>query len=144
MKAIDTFIGATLKACLIVFGLATCLTILAAVNLDLANRLMFQGLLTYTPASEPALRHWGLMVAGVGALMVAAAFYPWLQFSTILFAVIEKAFIVLLFLLNRDQPWGSAYLLPAVLDGVIALYCVVYFISSYGRPHHWVRQDERF
>ena len=90
MKAIDAFIGATLKGALIVFGLATCLPILAAVNLDLANRLLFQGLLTYTPASEPALRHWGLMVAGVGALMVAAAFYPWLQFSTLLFAIIEK------------------------------------------------------
>jgi hypothetical protein len=141
VKGIGAFIGATLKRALVIFGLATCLTLLVTLDLDLANRLLFSGLLDYTPASEPALRHWGLMVFGIGALMVASAFHPWLQFSTLIFTLVETAFIVYLLLISRDQPWGRAYLMPALLDGTIALYCLVYFASSYGRPHHWVRRD---
>jgi len=43
------------------------------------------------------LRHWGHHVFGLGVLMVAAAYRPWLRFETMLFATVEKCFIAYLF-----------------------------------------------
>ncbi len=142
MSMIDRFIGVSLKVVLIVFGVATCAAILGAINVELMNRVLFRGLLEFTPSSEPIVRHWGLMVFLVGALMIAAAFSPWLQFSTILVATIEKAFILWLALSVRDQPWGQAYLTSGLIDGTFALYGVLYFLSSHGRPVRWVRASE--
>jgi len=68
-------------------------------------RPMLGGLVDYTPASVPALRHWGIMIFGIGALMVVAAFRPWLRFETMLFSTVEKAFMVYLFLSNLGRPW---------------------------------------
>ena len=137
MKGIDGFIAATLKGFLVVFGLATCGAVLMAISPDLANRVLFSGTFDFTPISEPALRHWGIMVFGIGVLMIAAAFSPWLQFSTMLYSTIEKAFMVLLYLINRNQSWGSAYFTMFTLDGIIVLYSLVYFVSSYGQPQSW-------
>jgi hypothetical protein len=139
VKAVDRFVGATLTGVLLVFGVATCVAIMGAFDVELMNRLLFRGLLDFTPSSEPIIRHWGLMIFGVGALMIASAFRPWLQFSTIAFATAEKAFIVWLYLSVRDQPWGQAYLVSCLVDGTFALYGALYFLSSHGRPHQWVR-----
>lgn len=53
MRAIDAFVGATLRPALVIFGLATCAPILAAINLDLGNRALFAGLLDPSPAVAP-------------------------------------------------------------------------------------------
>jgi hypothetical protein len=70
---LDAFIGRTIRPFLVVFGLLTGVTVLFALDIDLFGP-MFRDLVDYTPASVPALRHWGIMVFGVGMLMVAAAF----------------------------------------------------------------------
>ena len=139
MTLIDRFIGFSLRGVLIIFGFATCVAILGAFNVELMNRVLFRGLLEFTPSSEPIVRHWGLMIFLVGALMIASSFWPWLQFATILVATIEKAFILWLTLSARDQPWGQAYLTSGLIDGTFALYGVLYFLSSHGRPARWVR-----
>jgi hypothetical protein len=138
----DQFVSATLKGFLIIFGFATCLPILVAYNLDLANQRLFSGLLEYGPSSVPALRHWGMMVFGIGALMIVSAFRPWLRFETMVFSAVEKAFMVYLFLAGRGQPWGQAYLSAFIVDLVIVIYSLVYFASSDGRPHRWTTRDE--
>lgn len=137
----DRLIGTTIKPFLIIFGLATCFPILAAVDLPLGNAWLFAGMLDYTPASAPALRHWGLMICGIDVLMVVAAFRPWLRFETMVFSAVEKAFIVWLALTNLGEPWGEAYLGPLILDAMIVAYSLVYFASRHGRPHRWTRQD---
>jgi hypothetical protein len=134
MSGIDRFVGKTLKGFLIVFGLATCLPIVLASNIDFANKHLFSGLLDYGPSSVPGLRHWGMMVFGIGALMVASAFRPWLRFETMLFSIVEKGFMVYLFLINRTEPWSHAYLAGTIVDSTIVLYSLLYFVSSYGRP----------
>jgi hypothetical protein len=139
MTLLDRFVGSTLKGMLIVFGLVTALAILGAFDVDLMNNVLFRGLLEFSPSSEPIVRHWGLMIFGVGALMIASAFWPWLQFTTVLFATVEKIFIVWLTLSARDQPWGPAYLTSGVIDGIFACYGILYFLSSHGRPVQWVR-----
>src|SRR5262245_14377057 len=137
MRSVNAFIAATLKWFLIVFGLATCGTLPFAIDINLFTPLL-GGLVDYTPSSVPALRHWGIMVFGIGALMVAAAFRPWLRFETMLFSTIEKAFLVYLFLSNLGQPWVRGYLLAVLVDSTIVAYSILYFISDQGRPRQWI------
>ena len=142
MKWADRFVSATFKAFLIISGVATCLPILLAYNIELANGRLFSGLLEYGPSSVPALRHWGLMVFALGALMIVSALRPWLRFETMVFGAVEKTFMVYLFLASRGQPWAQAYLVGAIIDSTFVLYSVVYFASRYGRSHEWTSRDD--
>jgi hypothetical protein len=138
---IDKFIGKTVKWFLIIFGLATCLPIMIAVNLKFSNQHLFSGLLDYTPATIPALRHWGIMVFGIGVLMIVSAFRPHLRFATMVYSTIEKAFMVYLFLDSIGQPWAKAYIVGSIIDFTIVVYSLIYFVSSYGRLQRWIRSD---
>src|SRR4249920_3890488 len=109
MIAVNAFIAKTIKWFLIVFGVATSMTLPYAIDINLLTP-MLGGLVDYTPSSVPALRHWGLMIFGIGVLMVVAAFRPWLRFETMLFCTLEKCFIVYLFLSNLGEPWAKGYL----------------------------------
>src|SRR5215475_8530490 len=120
MGVVNTFIARTIKSFLIVFGAATCTTLPFAIDANLITP-MLGGLVNYTPSSVPALRHWGMMVFGIGALMVAAAFRPWLRFETVLFSTIEKAFMVYLFLSNLSQAWAMGYLFMFLVDATIVV-----------------------
>jgi hypothetical protein len=140
MSAVNVFIARTMKWFLIVFGLATCLTLPFAIDINFITP-MLGGLVDYTPASVPALRHWGIMVFGIGVLMVVAAFRPWLRFETMLFSTIEKAFMVYLFLGNLGQPWAMGYIGAFVIDSTIVAYSILYFISDQGRPERWVESS---
>jgi hypothetical protein len=135
---LDRFVGATLKGALVLFGLATCLPILLTINPGLGNRALFRGGLEISPTVDIIVRHWGFMIFGVGVLMIAAAFFPWLRFATMTFAVAEKILLVGMVAVNLGQPWGRDYLTAALLDGLIVIYCLLYFLSSHGRPGRWV------
>jgi hypothetical protein len=78
------------------------------------------------------------MIFGLGVLMVAAAFRPWLRFEALLFSTVEKAFIAYLFLSNLGQPWVMGYFGAFVVDSTIAAYGILYFLSDQGRPERWV------
>jgi hypothetical protein len=142
MKSLDIFIINTVRPFLIVFGIATGLSLPFAIDIHLLTP-MFGGLVDYTPSSVPALRHWGIMVFGIGVLMVVAAFRPWLRFETMVFSAIEKAFMVYLCISNfGQQPWARGYLLPFLLDSAIVGYSILYFISSQGRPQAWTTKSK--
>src|SRR5262245_49805844 len=127
MRTLNAFITKTIKWFLIVFGLATCGTLPIAIDIALLKP-MLRDAVDYTASSVPLLRHWGIMVFGIGALMLVAAFRPWLRFETMMFSTIEKAFMIYLCLSNRDQPWASGYLVMFLLDATIVAYSVLYFI----------------
>jgi len=137
MDALNGFVAKTIKWFLIAFGVVTSMTLPFAVDSDLITP-MLGGLVDYTPASVPALRHWGIMVCGIGVLMVVAAFRPWLRFETMLFSTVEKAFMVYLFLGNLGQPWAMGYGFAFLIDSTIVAYSILYFISDRGRPERWV------
>jgi len=141
MKTVDAFVAATIRWFLIVAGVVTCMPLLFAIDAKLI-RPMLGGLVDYTPASVPALRHWGIMIFGIGALMVVAAFRPWLRFETMLFSTVEKAFMVYLFLSNLGQPWAKGYLFPFLVDSTIVAYSILYFIGDHGRPEQWARDKQ--
>jgi hypothetical protein len=136
MSAINAFVAKTIKWFLIIAGVATGLALVFAIDIKLFTPL-FGGLVDYTPSSVPALRHWGIMVFGIGALMVVAAFRPWLRFETMMFSIIEKAFMVYLFLSNLGQPWGMGYISAFVVDSAVVTYSIFYFISDQGRRERW-------
>ena len=137
MRSVNAFIARTIKWFLIVFGLATCGTLPFAIDINLLTP-MLGGLVEYTPASVPALRHWGIMVFGIGALMIVAAFRPWLRFETMVFSTVEKAFLIYLFLSNLGRPWVMGYIFAFVIDSTIVAYSILYFISDQGRPQQWI------
>ena len=137
MQALNAFVGKTIKWFLVFFGLATTLTLQFAVDFNLFTP-MFSGLVDYTPSSVPALRHWGIMVFGIGALLVVAAFRPWLRFEAMLFSAVEKAFMVYLIITNFGQSWAMAYLPALLVDLTIVAYSIQYFISNHGRPEAWI------
>lgn len=134
---LDAFIGRTLKPFLVVFGLLTGVTVAFAIDVDLF-RTMFGGLVDYTPASVPAIRHWGIMVFGIGLLMIAAAFRPWLRFETMVFAALEKLFLLYLIASNLGEPWIMGYAGPVIVDSIVVAYSIPYFLSRHGRPRRWV------
>jgi hypothetical protein len=137
MSAVNAVVAKTLKWFLIIAGAVTSLSLLYAIDIGLFTPL-FGGIVDYTPSSVPALRHWGIMIFGLGALMVAAAFRPWLRFETLLFCMVEKGFVAYLFLSNLGQPWVMGYFGAFVLDATIAACCILYFLSDQGRPQRWV------
>jgi hypothetical protein len=137
MIAVNAFIAKTIKWFLIVFGVATSMTLPYAIDINLLTP-MLGGLVDYTPSSVPALRHWGLMIFGIGVLMVVAAFRPWLRFETMVFSTIEKSFMVYLFLTNLRQSWAIGYIIPFLVDSTIVAYSIAYFISDRGRPRRWI------
>lgn len=134
---LDAFIGRTLKPFLVIFGLLTGVTVVFAIDIDLFGT-MFGGLVDYTPASVPAIRHWGIMVFGIGMLMVVAAFRPWLRFETMVFAALEKAFLLYLFASDLGEPWIMGYAGPVIVDSIVVAYSLLYFISRHGRPQRWI------
>src|SRR5262245_32032194 len=140
MSGLNAFIAGTIKWFLLVFGVLTAMTLPFAIDIGLLTP-MLGGLVDYTPSSVPALRHWGIMVFGIGALMVAAAFRPWLRFETMVFSILEKAFLVFLVASNFGQPWAKGYLAPALIDATIVAYSILYFISDQGRPSRWTKID---
>ena len=137
MSALNAFISKTIKWFLVIFGTATSLTLPFAVDFSLFTP-MFSGLVDYTPSSVPALRHWGIMVFGIGALLVVAAFRPWLRFEAMLFSTVEKAFMVYLVVSNFGQSWAMGYLAALLVDSTIVAYSILYFISDQGRPETWI------
>src|SRR5262245_48985854 len=139
MSGLNAFISRTIKLFLILFGLATCGTFPIAIDIALIKP-MLRDAVDYTPSSVPVLRHWGIMVFGIGVLMVVAAFRPWLRFETMLFSTVEKFFMVYLFLSNLGQPWAMGYLFLFLVDATIVAYSILYFISNRGRPKHWAER----
>jgi len=133
----NAFIARTVKWFLIVFGALTCMSLPIAIDINLMTPMLGR-LVDYTPATVPILRHWGIMVFGIGALMVVAAFRPWLRFETMIFSTIEKSFMVYLFFSNLRQPWAMGYLPMFLIDSTIVVYSILYFISDQGRPRRWV------
>ncbi len=138
MSIANRFIARTIRWFLIVSGLLTCATLVFAIDIDFIVP-MLGGLVDYTSSSVPALRHWGFTIFGIGALMVAAGFRPWLRFETMLLAATEKAFLAYLFLSNLGQPWVMGYLVLVMVDALIVAYMIVYFLSEEGRPYSWSR-----
>jgi hypothetical protein len=84
----------------------------------------------FDPEYTIFVQHWGMMVLLLGAFMVAAAYKNAWRTPILLYALIGKTFIVVLYLSNRGLSSSSGFLVPAVMDGVIAVWALMYFATS--------------
>jgi hypothetical protein len=85
-----------------------------------------------SPQLFPVIGHWGVMVAGLGVLMFVAATRKELRRTTIIFATIEKAYIVatILYCFLSAAPYAQSYLVPLVADGAMTIGGIWYLLRS--------------
>ena len=122
-----TFIDKTIKPVLVLGGIGTAL---AGVNAFLP-RFAVENVqkLEWVPEYTIFVQHWGMMVCLIGVFMVAAAFVESWRTPILLYALIEKAFMVFLVVTNLSQTFASGFLLPAMMDALITAWSLVYFAS---------------
>jgi hypothetical protein len=70
-------------------------------------------------------RHWGLLAAAMGGLLMFAAGHPEVRGAVVTAALIEKAGIVAAIVLARGQPFARGLRLVAAFDAV----CVVLYAA---------------
>jgi hypothetical protein len=85
-----------------------------------------------SPQLFPVIGHWGVMVAGLGVLMFVAATRKELRRTTIIFATVEKAYIVamILYCFLSAAPYAANYLVPLVADGAMTIGGIWYLLRS--------------
>jgi len=121
------FIDVTIKPVLIIGGLGT-----AAAGVDaFFPRFAVENVqkLAFIPEYTIFVQHWGIMVCLMGVFMVAAAFKEAWRVPILLYGMIEKAFMVFLVVSNLGQSFSAGFLAPAVMDAIITVWSVLYFIS---------------
>ena len=121
------FINKTIKPVLIIGGLGT-----AAAGVDaFFPRFAVENVqkLAFIPEYTIFVQHWGIMVCLMGVFMVAAAFKESWRVPILLYGMIEKAFMVYLVVSNLGQAFSGGFVVPAVMDFLITIWSVLYFVS---------------
>ncbi len=121
------FIDVTTKPVLIIGGIGTALAGLNAFFPRFAVENVQQ--LEWVPEYTIFVQHWGIMVCLIGVFMVAAAFLESWRTPVILYGVLEKAFMVYLVFSNLRQPFAGGFLAPAIMDAIITVWSVLYFVT---------------
>jgi hypothetical protein len=107
---------------LLVIGIATASAVALVFVPRLGLRLVFgdaaPDVLTTTLA-----RHWGLLVALVGGLLIYAAYHPEVRIPVLAVAAIEKLAVGLFF--GTALPRSPIVMLVIVGDAVMALLCLL-------------------
>lgn len=121
------FIDMTLKPVLIIGGLGTA----AAFAYAFAPVFAVTNIagLEFSQEYTIFVQHWGIMVGLIGFMMVAAAFKPSWVYPIMIYAALEKAFMVYLAVSNSSQSFSEGFWIPATMDGFIVLYSLLYFWS---------------
>ena len=122
-----TLVDKTLKPVLIVGGFGTSL---AGVN-ALAPRFAVENVqdMEFVPEYTIFVQHWGIMVSLMGVFMIAAAFKESWRTPILLYSLIEKAFMVFLVFSNLNHDFSRGFLAPAIMDSVIVVWSVAYFVQ---------------
>ena len=121
------FIDVTIKPVLIIGGLGTTAAGLYAFFPQFAVENIAE--LEFVQDYTIFVQHWGLMVGLIGVFMVLAAFRESWQTPILLYAMIEKAFMVFLVAINIGQPFASGFYAPAIMDSIITVWLLIYFAS---------------
>ena len=121
------FIDMTLKPVLIIGGLGTA----AAFAYAFAPVFAVTNIagLEFSQEHTIFVQHWGIMVGLIGFMMVAAAFKPSWVYPVMIYAALEKSFMVYLAVSNASQSYSEGFWIPATMDATIVLYSLLYFWS---------------
>jgi hypothetical protein len=69
------------------------------------------------------LRHWGLLIALVGGLLIYAGYHAEVRTPVLIVAAVEKVAVGLIF--GTALPRNAALMLIVGADGVMALLCLI-------------------
>jgi len=122
-----SLIRSTTKPVLIVGGAATALAGVAAFLPRFALEQMQQ--IAFVTDYVIIVQHWGIMVCLMGLCMIGAAFWESWRVPILLYSLVEKSFMVALYLANIGAPFAKGFLLPAVMDSVIVVWLAMYFAA---------------
>jgi len=123
------FIEATTKPVLVIGGALTSLAGLNAIMPRFAVENVQN--MAFIPEYTIFVQHWGMMVSLIGVFMVIAAFRESWRTPIILYALIEKAFIVYLAVVNLGQPYAEGFYAPATMDAILTLWSILYVVNLY-------------
>jgi len=121
------FVQKTIKPFLIISGIITASVVLLAVSpkSGLENLLKLEFIEEY----KILIQHWGIVVFLVGLFLFVSAFVTAWRFPIILFATIEKIFIVCFYLINRQFEFAEGFSTAAVIDSIIVIYFLMYLFA---------------
>jgi hypothetical protein len=85
------------------------------------------GKIPFVPDYTILTQHWGIMVALMGAFMIAIAFKVEWRNPILIYSLFEKAFMVYLVLVNRSQSYSQGFKVGAAMDATVVVYTIVYF-----------------
>jgi hypothetical protein len=85
------------------------------------------GKIPFIPDYTIITQHWGIMVALMGAFMIAIAFKVEWRKPILLYSLFEKTFMVYLVLANGSHSYSQGFKPGAVMDATVVLYTIVYF-----------------
>jgi hypothetical protein len=74
-------------------------------------------------------RHWGLLAASIGGLLMFAAAHPEVRPAVVTAALVEKAGIVIAFVLARRQPFARGLRLAAGFDTACVLLYATWLVT---------------
>ena len=75
-------------------------------------------------------RHWGLLAASVGGLLMFAAAHPELRPAVVTAALVEKVGMVVAFALVRRQPFARGLRMVAAVDSACVVLYVAWLVMS--------------
>ena len=112
------------RSILLVTGALTCTMLYAAIAPQAAIQSMFGAPLAEGAPVEIVVRSWGLLIALLGAMLIAAAFRPTLRPLVLTVAGLSKLFFVGLLLVLGGEFLAKTWTV-IVIDGLaVALYAL--------------------
>ena len=75
-------------------------------------------------------RHWGLLAASIGGLLMFAAAHPAVRPAVVTAALVEKAGIAVAFVLVRRRPFARGLRMVAAFDTACVLLYAVWLVTS--------------
>ena len=75
-------------------------------------------------------RHWGLLAASIGGLLMFAAVHPELRPAVVTAALVEKVGMVVAFALVRRQPFARGLRMVAAVDRTCVVLYAAWLVTS--------------
>lgn len=75
-------------------------------------------------------RHWGLLAASIGGLLMFAAAHPELRPAVVTAALVEKLGMVVAFAFVRRQPFARGLRMVAAFDGTCVVLYAAWLVLS--------------
>jgi len=90
--------------------------------------------ITFVQEYTIILQHWGILLGLMGVFMIVVAFRAEWRTPILIYAALEKAFVVYLAVANGSRPYVHGFSLGAGMDAIVVLYIIAYFgVSGFGK-----------